>query len=169
MIATKLCSRYDIYAVLACAKILTIWWPEFTAMCIWIVSKNRKAMQSARIELKVKLVKEYVPYWPFYEICGTLTANEYEIWMCVCYISSYLIPCGVQGIIVPVKSWLSDLSLICSWWTTLSSLDYDDVIIWKRFAHYLPFMMGIPQSPMVPSQSASYMELWGFFFCFKPE
>ena len=45
---------------------------------------------------------------------------------------------------------------------------HDDVIKWKHFPHYWPFMRGIHRSRWLPSTKASDAELWCFLW-FAPE
>ena len=40
----------------------------------------------------------------------------------------------------------------------------DDVIKWKHFPRYRPFVRGIHRSRWIPRTKASYAELWCFFF-----
>ena len=42
---------------------------------------------------------------------------------------------------------------------TLSNEGHDDVIKWKYFPHYWPFVRGIHQSPVIPRTKASDAEL----------
>ena len=41
---------------------------------------------------------------------------------------------------------------------------HDDVIKWKHFPRYLPFVQGIHQSPVVPLTKVSDPELWCFLW-----
>ena len=46
------------------------------------------------------------------------------------------------------------------WWVGC----HDDVIKWKHFPHYLPFVQGIHRSRIIPRTKASDAELWSFLW-----
>ena len=63
-----------------------------------------------------------------------------------------------------LKKWLSQK--LCSRFVLDSDLlrFHDDVIKWKHFPHYWPFVRGIHRSPVNSHTKASDAELWCFFY-----
>ena len=62
------------------------------------------------------------------------------------------------------------LSTIDTWgvlglgWRHSSIIQHDDVMIWKCFLYYWPFVRGIHRSPVVPLTNGSVMHTFGIFF-----
>ena len=62
---------------------------------------------------------------------------------------------------LPGQSWSSDMILYRRW---LLHATHDDVIEWKHFPRYWPFVRGIHRSRLIPRTKASDAELWCFLW-----